>query len=277
MTSPNEQTSWGGSPSEAALDLKDPIAEHDPNVGTRWAEPVDESKPRVRVPREIDKFIDQPVWKCPECKFESLTENGKTAHLRPGQDGMTPCERDKKRFMPVKDCVKCGGTGRGSGPCPSCSGSGKGTSLVKCRGCSGKGLVRETSTEKCSVCGGEGTRSYCAGCSGSGEINHCAPCNGSGKISVEAPAQAAALDTDALAAKITEGLSKTLNQGFASVIAALTGDAPKAAPKKKEKPARGSSARVRRGAAAGGSKPLPPLGPPHGAVEDPPAEPSQAE
>ncbi len=282
MSNPNESTAWGAQdgPGEAVLDFKDPIAEHDPNVGTRWGDPVDRSKPRPRIARDIDKFLDQPVWKCPDCGTETLTENGKVAHLTAGQDGMTPCQRDKVRFKPVKDCATCGGTGRGSGQCPSCSGSGEGKSAVKCRGCNGKGVVREGGVA-CHMCDGSGTRSYCAECSGSGEINHCAACRGSGKIAVEAPATAPAapvVDHDALAQKIADPIVKTMNEGFAMLAQVLAGKAPKAPKtKKKAKVSRGSSAGVRGGAPAGRSESVPALERADAAVADPPSEPAKAE
>jgi len=282
MTSPNEGTGWASQegPAEAALDLKDPIAEHDPNVGTRWGDPVDRSAPRKRVPRDIDKFLDTPVWQCPDCKFESLTEHGKTAHKRVGQDGMTPCERDKKRFMPVKDCQKCGGTGRGAGQCPSCIGKGTGNFTAKCRGCNGKGVLRAGSTEPCNICDGSGARTYCAECSGSGEINYCGQCSGSGKIALEAVApaaqSAASLDEDALAKKIAEPIIKSINEGFAMLAGALAGKASKVS-KKKERVARGSSARVRGVAPARRSESLPVLERADDAVANPSSEPEKAE
>lgn len=282
MSNPNEHTGWASQdgPGEAALDVKDPIAEHDPNTGTRWGDPVDRSKPRPRVPREIDRYLIEPVWTCPECKFEALSDEKRKLHLTPGEDGMTPCARDKARFKPVKDCTTCGGTGRGAGQCPSCSGSGEGKSEVKCRGCSGKGVLREGGAT-CNVCNGSGSRSYCIECSGSGEIAHCGTCRGSGKVAAEAPAPAApaapaaAIDTDALAAKITQGISQTLNEGFAMLAGVLSGKAPKA--KKKEKAPRGSSARVHRGAPARGSEPVRPVGQSDGPVENPSSESPKAE
>jgi hypothetical protein len=282
VSNPNEHTGWAAQegPGEASLDLKDPISENDPNVGTRWGDPVDRSKPRVRVAREIDKYIDRPVETCKECGFESLTENGMKTHKTPGADGMSPCARDKARFKPVKDCKTCGGTGRGAGQCPSCSGSGDGKFEAKCRGCNGKGVLRAGSDEPCNVkgCNG-GTRQYCAECSGSGEITHCGACRGSGKVAIdsEVPPQAAApVDTDALAAKITEGISKTLNDGFAMLAGVLQGKAPKVT-KRKEKAPRGSSARVRRGAPTGGSESVPDVGQPDAAVENPSSESPKAE
>jgi len=271
MSNPNEGTDWAAQagPGEAKLDLKDPIAEHDPNVGTRWADPVDESKPRPRVPREIDKFLDQPTWTCLDCGFSTLTENGKAAHLREGRDGMTPCQREKLNFKPVKNCAKCGGTGRGAGQCPSCSGSGEGSASAKCRGCSGKGVPREGAEESCSVCGGSGTRTYCAECAGSGEIAHCGECGGTGKVQMAesgganaTPAPAApALDQDALANKIAAPIIESMNQGFAMLAQALAGRAPKPEKKTKKKgKAKGTHASpssVPGSPEAGGSEPVP--------------------
>ncbi len=283
MSNPNEQTVWSAQdgPSEAMLDLKDPIAEHDPNVGTRWAEPVDRSKPRARVPREIDKYLDRPIWTCPDCGFESLTEAGKAAHVRPGQDGMSPCLRDKARFKPVKDCQKCGGTGRGAGQCPSCSGSGNGSFTAKCRGCSGKGKLREGSDESCNICDGSGSRTYCADCSGSGEVTHCSKCGGSGKVPAEDVAQAApaapVVDEDALANKIAAPIIQSMNEGFAMLAGVLSGKTPKVKKTKKAKVARGSSAGVRRGATSGRPESVPALERTDAAVADPPSEPEKAE
>lgn len=284
MSNPNEQTGWAAQdgPGEAVLDFKDPIAENDPNVGTRWGDPVDRSKPRPRVARDIDKFLDQPIWKCPDCGTETLTENGKLAHLTAGQDGMTPCLREKARFKPVKDCQTCGGTGRGAGQCPSCSGSGDGKFTAKCRGCNGKGVLRDSSKEPCNICGGSGQRTYCADCSGSGEINHCSVCKGSGKVPTEQsaplpPSTAQAIDEDTLAQKIAEPIVKTMNEGFAMLAAVLSEKAPKVKKTKKAKVSRGSSAGVRGGAPAGGSKSVPALERADAPVADPPSEPEKAE
>jgi hypothetical protein len=263
MGSPNEHTDWAASagPSEAKLDLKEPISEHDPNIGTRWGDPVDRSKPRVRVPREIDRYLDEPLWTCSDCGFQTLTETGKNAHLRQGGDGMTPCQREKARFKPVKNCAKCGGTGRGAGQCPSCSGKGEGSYSAKCRGCNGKGVLRDGDVEACTVCDGSGSRTYCADCSGSGEITHCGACGGSGKVQVE-DGQAApeSVDPDALAKKISEPIIQSMKEGFLMIAEALAGGrgkAEKKAAKKKAKAARGGSESVSRGTAARGSEPVP--------------------
>lgn len=289
MSNANEHTEWAASagPGEAKLDLKEPIAEHDPNVGTQWAPPVDRSKPRPRVPRDIDKYLDQPTWTCPDCGLQTMTETGKAAHLRAGQDGMTLCQRDKARFRPVKNCSKCGGTGRGAGQCPSCKGSGDGEFTAKCRGCNGKGVLRDGSSEPCTVCDGSGTRTYCADCSGSGEISHCSACRGSGKVQADEAQEASqAMDSDALAKKIAEPIIASMKEGFLMLADVLNGNAGAAKPsksakvekvrKKKARGSRGTSEGIPGGAPAGGSEPVPGLERSDESVGDSPSQPEEA-
>lgn len=265
MSHPNQGTAWSAQDgqAEAALDLKEPIAEHDPNVGTRWADPVDDTKPRPRVKRDIDKFIDQPVWKCPDCGFETLTENGKVAHSTVGGDGKTRCQRERSSYKDMKDCSKCKGTGRGVGVCLSCDGSGEGTFEAKCRGCNGKGKLRESDEGGCNICGGSGTRTYCKDCAGSGEVAHCSVCSGSGKVDATA---SPVVDEDALARKISEPIITTMKEGFEMLAAALSGTLPKP----KGRKAKNATSRVVRGtAASGGSKPVPAVEHADPAVDDP--------
>jgi len=279
MGNPNEHTDWEAQagPGEARLSFKEPQGDHDPNVGTQWEPPVDESKPRVRVPRDIDKFIDRPTWTCPDCGHSTLTENGKAAHLAMGGDGMTPCQRDKARFKPVKNCNKCGGTGRGAGQCPSCKGSGEGEHEAKCRGCNGRGVLREGSTEQCNVCQGSGKRSYCAPCNGSGEVTHCAGCNGTGKIQGDEAEAAPAnpIDQDAMAEKISGPIIKTMNEGFLMLAEILSGKKIKV-PKKKAKAARGGTKGVSRVASTRGSEPVSGVEQPDQPVGDLPPESQEA-
>ena len=278
MGNPNEHTDWEAQagPGEAKLSFKEAQAEHDPNTGTDWAPPVDRSKPRVRVPRDIDKYMDEPTWTCLDCGHGTLTESGKAAHLKVGGDGMTPCQRSKATFKPVKNCNKCGGTGRGSGQCPSCKGSGEGEQSVKCRGCNGKGVLREGSDDPCNVCQGAGTRLYCAPCNGSGEVTHCAGCNGTGKVQGEDEAvPSGAIAQDAMAEKISGPIIKTMNEGFLMLAEILSGKKIKV-PKKKAKAARGGTKGVSRLASAGGSEPVSGLEPSDKPVGDPSAEPEEA-
>lgn len=271
----NEHTDWAAQdgPGEAKLTFKERQAEHDPNIGTEWAPPVDDSKPRIRVPREIDKYLNEPTWTCQDCGESTMTETGKAAHLAVGGDGMTPCQRAKANFRPLKNCATCGGTGRGSGQCSSCKGSGEGDFVAKCRGCNGRGVLREGSDEKCNVCQGGGSRSYCAACSGSGEVTHCAGCNGTGKIQADA-AEAQAVDEDALAQKIAAPIIASMTEGFEMLARALSGKPMKA--KKKAKAARGGTKSVSRVAPARGSEPVSRVEQPDKSVGDSPSEPEEA-
>jgi hypothetical protein len=123
--------------------------------------------------------------------------------------------------------------------------------------------------ERCRVCEGEGH----AGPKGM----PCAACSGLGFVpKKDQPAQPApqAIDVDLLAAKITAGLSKTLNDGFAQVAMILKGEEPKKPKKQKGKSDDGRSRVGRGGAPASRPAPGPVLGQPEQPVADPPAEPT---
>lgn len=123
--------------------------------------------------------------------------------------------------------------------------------------------------EKCRACEGEGysgpKNMPCGACSGLGFVP---------KKDQPAAAPQQTIDVDALAAKITAGLSKTLNDGFAQVAMILKGEEPKKPKKQKGKSDDGRPRVGRGGAPASRPAPGPVLGQPEQPVADPPSEPT---
>lgn len=274
---PNERTAWAESEGSGdGLELKEPITEHDPNVGTVWADTPKPNRPVQRVRREIDAYLEKSVWACPECGWQALSETGQNAHLAAGPDGLTACKRAKLNFRPMKDCKTCGGKGTGQSVCSACNGSGEGVKKSTCSNCAKTpGYVQGADGPvECSYCDGRGERTTCARCAGKGRVEGCQACGGSGKIPLAEGETQASVNADEIAEKVGQVVGAEIAKGFQMLAGILKPGAEKKPARKGKKGA--SSGSIRREARPRRSESVPAVERKDQPVADPSPKPEEA-